>query len=101
MTRCNAVTKKSANRRQRDAATQLPAVVRAAINRADGSQIIIPEYIRLTPRARHLLRAVSLKRKMLADCYRYIRSTAEPEKRAEMRKQLMDSRRIRKGWANV
>lgn len=95
------MTKKSANRRQRDAVTQLPAVVRAAINRKDGSQIIIPEYVRLTPRGRHLLRAVSLKRKMLADCYRYIRSTAEPEKRAEMRKQLMDSRRLRAGWANV
>lgn len=97
------MTKKSSGRRFRDvsALKTTPAVVRGVIKRADGSEIIVPEYLRLTPRARHLLRALSLKRKMLAEAYKYMRATAPPEKRIEMRKQFMEMRAKRKGWANV
>lgn len=67
----------------------------------DGREVQVIDFEVAHPRARHLLRSVLLKRKLIADSYRFMRATLPPHERAEMRVQLNAARRARKGWAAV
>lgn len=93
------------NKRMREALLrsvpkQQPAakVGRKVVKRSDGSEFTIPRYPAGHPRAAHLIFAALLRRHSLAQAYRYILKT-QPEKRAEVRQQINDNRRARKGWA--
>lgn len=64
-----------------------------------GSEFELPDFEVEHPRARHIMRSALLKRHLLAQAYRQLLEDTTGAERAEIRRNINEMRRARKGWA--